>query len=81
MQPGIVWKIKTTFYGLGTSPIAWETERNNTLRSLIWTHDKLEFRPLPCTGSPCMRSIVLFRPGDDPQVNCDGPFLWKEVGV
>ena len=33
----------------------------NTLRSLMWTHDKLEFKLLPRAGSP-------FRPGVDPQV-------------
>ena len=51
VQAGIVWKIKKALYGLRTSPIAWETERDNTLKSLSWTHDKLEFRLLPCSGS------------------------------
>ena len=29
---GVVWKIKKALYGLRTSPIAWETERDNTLK-------------------------------------------------
>ena len=49
VQSGIVWKIKKAVYGLRTSPIAWETERDNTLKS-TWTHDKMEFRLLPCLG-------------------------------
>ena len=36
---GVVWKIKKALYGLRTSPIAWETERDNTLRSLKWVQD------------------------------------------
>ena len=40
VQPGVVWKIKKALYGLRTSPIAWETERNSTLKSLKWNHDR-----------------------------------------
>ena len=35
--PGSVWKIKKALYGL--SPIAWGTERDNTLESLKWNHN------------------------------------------
>ena len=34
VDDGVVWKIKKALYGLRTSPIAWETERDNTLKSL-----------------------------------------------
>ena len=34
VEEGVVWKIKKALYGLRTSPIAWETERDNTLKSL-----------------------------------------------
>ena len=34
VSPGVVWKIKKALYGLRTSPIAWETERDNTLKDL-----------------------------------------------
>ena len=33
---GVVWKIKKALYGLRTSPIAWETERDNTLKNVHW---------------------------------------------
>ena len=48
---GVVWKIKKALYGLRTSPIAWETERDNTLRGLMWTHEEIDYRLLPCQGS------------------------------
>ena len=65
VQSRIVWEIEKALYGLRTSPIAWETERNNTLQSLTWIHDKMECRLLPCPGSPCLCSVISFRPGDD----------------
>ena len=68
-------------YGLRTSPIAWETERDNSLKSLSWTHDKLEFRLLPCSGSPCLWSTVLFKPGDDPHVKTSGGELTQGVVI
>ena len=34
VAPGVVWKAKKALYGLRTSPIPSETERNNTLRDL-----------------------------------------------
>ena len=54
--------------GLRTSPIAWETERDNTLRSLKWVQDEIEYRLLPCQGSPCLWTVVPIRPGEDPSV-------------
>ena len=47
VDDGVVWKIKKALYGLRTSPIVWETERDNTLRSLKWVQDKIEYRLLP----------------------------------
>ena len=52
VKPGIAWKIKKALYGLRTSPVAWEREHDKTLKSLVWTHDKLEFCLFACTGSP-----------------------------
>ena len=46
VDDGVVWKIKKALYGLRTSPIAWETERDNTLKSLTWVHDEVEYRLL-----------------------------------
>ena len=62
VAPGVVWKIKKALYGLQTSPIAWEAERDNTLRDLKWTHDKADYRLLPCQGSPCLRTVVPISP-------------------
>ena len=64
---GVVWRIKKALYGLCTSPIAWETERDNTLRSLKWTHEEeTEYRLLPCHGSPCLWTVIPIRPGEGP---------------
>ena len=46
------------------SPIAWETERDNILKSLTWSHDETEYRLLPCPGSPCLWTVIPLRPGD-----------------
>ena len=63
---GVVWKIKKALYGLRTSPIAWETERDNTLKSIQWVHEDVPYRLLPCQGSPCLWTVVPMRFGDDP---------------
>ena len=54
VEDGVVWKIKRALYGLRTSPIAWETERDHTLKSLTWSHEETEYKLLPCPGSPCL---------------------------
>ena len=59
---------KKAVYGVANITHSWETERDNALKSLKWTHDKIEYRLLPCPGSPCLWSVVSFRPGDDPNV-------------
>ena len=81
VSPGIVWKIKKALYGLWTSPIAWETERDNTLKSLKWNHNEMEYRLLPCPGSPCLWTVVPFRPGDDPHVKSSGDELTLGVVI
>ena len=60
--------MKKALYGLRTSPIACETEWDNILRSLKWTHEEIENRLLPCQGSPCLWTVVTIRPGEDPSV-------------
>ena len=67
VDDGVVWKIKKALYGLRTSPIAWETERDNTLESLKWVQDEIEYRLLPCQGSPCLWTVVPISPGEDPR--------------
>ena len=52
-------------YGLRTS---WETERDNTLRGLKWTHEETEYRLLPCQGSPCLWTVVPIRAGEDSSI-------------
>ena len=68
-------------YGLRTSPIAWETERDNTLTSLIWVHDETEYRLLPCQGSPCFWTVVPIRPGEDPSVKTSKEDLTRGVVI
>ena len=64
----LLWKIKKALYGLRTSPIAWETERDNTLKSLTCSHEETEYRLLPCPGSPCLWTVIPLQPGEDPSV-------------
>ena len=78
---GVVWKIKKALYGLRTSPIAWETERDNTLKSLQWVHEDVPYRLLPCQGSPCLWTVVLMRPGEDPSVKTSQEELTRGVVI
>ena len=78
---GVVWKIKKALYGLRTSPIAWETERDNTLKSLEWVHDDVKYRLFPCQGSPCLWTVVPIRTGDDPRVKCSSEELTRGVVI
>ena len=78
---GVVWKIKKALYGLRTSPIAWETERDNTLKSLQWVHEDVSYRLLPCQGSPCLWTVVPMRPGEDPSVKSSSEELTRGVVI
>ena len=78
---GVVWKIKRALYGLRTSPIAWETERDNTLKSLEWVHDDVKYRLFPCQGSPCLWTVVPIRVGEDPSVKSSSEDLTRGVVI
>ena len=78
---GVVWRIKKALYGLRTSPIAWETERDNTLRSLKWTHEETEYSLLPCQGSPCLWTVIPIRPGEDPSIKTSKEELTRGVVI
>ena len=82
VEDGMVWRIKKALYGLRTSPIAWQTERDNTLKSLKWTqwtYEDIEYRLLPCQGSPCLWTVVPIRPGEDPSVKTSKEELTQGV--
>ena len=66
---------------LRTSPIAWETERDNTLKDLQWVHDDVSYRLLPCQGSPCLWTMVPIRPGEDPSVKTSKEELTRGVVI
>ena len=68
-------------YGLRTSAIPWETERDNTLKGLKWTHDQVEYRLLPCLGSLCLWTVIPLRPGEDPSVKTSQEELARGVVV
>ena len=78
---GVVWKIKKALYGLRTSPIAWETERDNTLKSLQWVHQDVTYRLFPCQGSPCLWTVVPIRAGEDPSVKSSSEELTRGVVI
>ena len=49
-------------HGLRTSHlIAWETERDNTLKSFLWVHEDVSSRLLPCQGSPCLWTVGTYK--------------------
>ena len=81
VSEGVVWKIKKALYGLRTSPIAWETERDNTLKGLQWMHEDVSYRLLPCQGSPCLWTVVPMRPGEDPSVKTSREELTRGVVI
>ena len=56
-----------------------ETECDNALRDLKWTHDKIDYRLLPCQGSPCLWTVVPIRPGEDPSVKTSREELTRGV--
>ena len=41
----------------------------------------MEYRLLPCPGSPCLWRVVPFRPGDDPHVKTSGDELTQGVVI
>ena len=81
VDDGVVWKIKKALYGLRTSPIAWETERDTTLKGLTWSHDDTDYRLLPCPGSPCLWTVIPLRPGEDPCVKTSSEELTRGVVI
>ena len=81
VKDGVVWKIKKALYGLRTSPIAWETERDNTLKSLQWVHEDVTYRLLPCQGSPCLWTVVPIRIGEDPTLKSSSEELTRGVVI
>ena len=81
VEDGLVWKIKKALYGLRTSPIAWETERDATLKDLTWCHNETEYRLLPCPGSPCLWTVIPFHPGEDPSVKTSSEELARGVVI
>eukprot|EP00971_Amphidinium_carterae_P013825 272371-Amphidinium_carterae.2 len=56
VPPGILWKLKKSLYGLRTSPLAWERERDKTVATLEWKVDKTDY----CLqlAAPCVWKIV-----------------------
>ena len=83
VEEGVVWKIKKALYGLRTSPIAWETERDNTLKSLQWVHEDVSYRLLPCQGSPCLWTVAPLRPciRENGFINKDGAVILTKVNA
>eukprot|EP00971_Amphidinium_carterae_P145375 2880667-Amphidinium_carterae.1 len=56
VEEGILWKLKKSLYGLRTSPLAWERERDATIATLSWKVKGQEYRLL--LSAPCVWKIV-----------------------
>ena len=50
--------MKKALYGLRTSPLAWEVERDNTLAQLQWEVEERWYGLVPAKGNPCLWAIV-----------------------
>ena len=58
LPEGTIWKLKKALYGLRTSPLAWEVERDNTLAQLQWEIEDRWYGLVPAKGNPCLWAIV-----------------------
>ena len=56
-------------------------DRDNTLKDLKWTHDKVKYRLLPCLGSPSLWTEVPLRPREDPSVKTSREDLTRGVVI
>eukprot|EP00971_Amphidinium_carterae_P350888 6491790-Amphidinium_carterae.3 len=54
--PNILWKLKKSLYGLRTSPLAWERERDRTISTLSWTINDVWY--CLARASPCVWKII-----------------------
>ena len=53
-----IWKLKKALYGLRTSPLAGEVERDNSLAELQWEIDGSWYGLTPAKGNPCLWAVV-----------------------
>ena len=58
LPEGTIWKLKKALYGLRTSPLAWEVERDNSLAELQWEIDGIWYGLTPAKGNPCLWAVV-----------------------
>ena len=58
LAKGTIWKLKKALYGLRTSPLAWEVERDNSLAELQWEIDGSWYGLTPAKGNPCLWAVV-----------------------
>ena len=58
LPEGTIWKLKKALYGLRTSPLAWEVERDNTLAQLQWEVEERWYGLVPAKGNPCLWAII-----------------------
>ena len=47
----------------------------------MWVQDDVEYRLLPCQGSPCLWTVVPIRPGEDPSVKTSKDELTRGVVI
>ena len=81
VEDGVIWKIKRALYGLRTSPIAWETERDTALKGLTWSLEETEYKLLPCPGSPCLWTVIPLRAGEDPSIKAPSEEFTRGVVI
>ena len=58
LPEGTIWKLKKALYGLRTSPLAWEMERDNSLAQLQLEVDGAWYGLTPAKGNPCLWAVV-----------------------
>ena len=66
LPEGTTWKLKKALYGLRTSPLAWEVERDNSLAELQWEINGSWYGLTPAKGNPCLWAVVRLSPEKGP---------------
>ena len=74
LPEGTIWKLKKALYGLRTSPLAWEVERDNSLAELQWEIDGSWHGLTPAKGNPCLWAVAQLQAekGPMPQATVKG---------
>ena len=85
LPEGTIWKLKKALYGLRTSPLAWEVERDNSLAELQWESNGMWYGLTPAKGNPCLWAVVQLMAEEGPATKAGRqgakPTAARSIGV